>query len=165
MTERERLPNRRASVRFSIEHDGARYSVTLGKFSDGRIAELFLDTTKPDSALAMHVHDAAVLASLLLQHGITAAAIRRTISGPIATALARAEEEAHRFDRLLVRPRPNRQNLLPARPLVDDGDASLENFSDGDGDGLATFGVGLRLSPTAIEQLGGGCNTRAVVLA
>jgi hypothetical protein len=93
MSERERLPNRRGSIRFSVEHNGIRYLATLSKFNDGRIAEIFLDHTKPDSALAMHVNDAAVLASLLLQHGVTAAAIRRTICGPIATALARAEEE------------------------------------------------------------------------
>ena len=93
MNARRRLPNRRGSVRFSLEHDGIRYLATLSKFDDGRIAEIFLDHTKPDSALATHVNDAAVLASLLLQHGVTAAAIRRSISGPIATALARAEEE------------------------------------------------------------------------
>jgi hypothetical protein len=93
MNQRQRLPDRRASIRFSIEHNGIRYSATLSKFADGRIAEIFLDHWKPDSALAVHVSDAAVLASLLLQHGVTAAAIRRSISGPIAAALARAEEE------------------------------------------------------------------------
>jgi hypothetical protein len=93
MTARERLPARRASIRFSIEHDGIRHLATLTKFDDGRIAEIFLDHTKPDSALAVHAADAAALASLLLQHGVTAAAIRRSISGPIATALAHAEEE------------------------------------------------------------------------
>jgi hypothetical protein len=91
MTARARLPNRRGSIRFSIEHDGIRYLATLSRFDDGRIAEIFLDAAKPDSAIAMHAHDAAVLASLLLQHGVTAAAIRRSIAGPIATALAKAE--------------------------------------------------------------------------
>jgi hypothetical protein len=91
--DRERLSNGRGSVRFAIRHDGAAYLVTLAKFDDGRIAEIFLDAMKPDSALAVHANDAAVLASLLLQHGVTAAAIRRSISGPIATALASAEAE------------------------------------------------------------------------
>ena len=40
----------------------------------------------------MHANDAAVLASLLLQHGVTAAAIRHSIAGPLATALAHVEE-------------------------------------------------------------------------
>jgi ribonucleoside-diphosphate reductase alpha chain len=78
-------------VRFTVEHDGARYTATLSKFDDGRIAEIFLDAAKPDSQLAVHANDAAVLASLLLQHGCEAAVIRRSISGPIATALAQAE--------------------------------------------------------------------------
>jgi hypothetical protein len=90
---RERLPNRRASLRFTFEHDGARYLATVTKFDDGRLAEIFIDSPKPNSALAVHCNDAAVLASLLLQHGVTAAAIRRSISGPIATALAAADEE------------------------------------------------------------------------
>ena len=85
---RQHLSNRRGSVRFPIRHDGAVYLVTLSKFDDGRIAEIFLDCAKPDSAIAVHANDAAVLASLLLQHGVTVAAIRRSISGPIATALA-----------------------------------------------------------------------------
>jgi hypothetical protein len=92
MTQRQRLPNRRGSVRFCIRHDGASYLVTLSKFSDGRIAEIFLDSAKPDSALATHANDAAVLASLLLQHGVTAAAIRRSIAGPLATAFANVDE-------------------------------------------------------------------------
>jgi ribonucleoside-diphosphate reductase alpha chain len=91
MTKRERLPNRRGSIRFSIEHNGTRYLATLSKFSDGRIAEIFLDAHKPESSLAVHANDAAILASLLLQHGVTVAVICRSISGPIATALANAE--------------------------------------------------------------------------
>jgi hypothetical protein len=89
---RRRLENRRGSLRFSFEHGGAVYSATLSKFADGSLAEIFLDAVKPDSALAVHVSDAAVLASLLLQHGVTAAAIRHSISGPLATALAKADE-------------------------------------------------------------------------
>jgi hypothetical protein len=84
---RQHLPNRRGSMRFSFEHDGALYSATLSKFPDGRLAEIFIDARKSDSALAVHASDAAVLASLLLQHGITAAAIRHSIAGPLATAL------------------------------------------------------------------------------
>jgi len=88
---RRRLPNRRASVRFSFGYGGTRYLATLSKFDDGRLAEIFIDSPKPDSALAVHCNDAAVLCSLLLQHGVEAAAIRHSISGPIATALAKAE--------------------------------------------------------------------------
>jgi hypothetical protein len=92
MTARRRLENRRGSLRFSFKHAGAVYSATLSRFSDGSLAEIFIDAHKPDSALAVHVSDAAVLASLLLQHGVTAAAIRHSIAGPLATALAKADE-------------------------------------------------------------------------
>ena len=71
---------------------GRLYSATLSKFADGRLGEIFIDADKPDSELAVHANDAAVLASLLLQHGVTAAAIRHSIAGPLATALGLAEE-------------------------------------------------------------------------
>jgi hypothetical protein len=87
MSERQRLPDRRGSTVFSFTHSGAEFTATISKFSDGRIAEIFLDYAKPNSQLAEHANDCAVLVSLLLQHGITAAAIRHSISGPIATAL------------------------------------------------------------------------------
>ena len=92
---RQRLPNRRGSIRFSFQYENRLYSATLSKFADGKLAEVFIDTQKPDSQLAVHAADAAVLASLLLQHGVTAAAIRHSIAGPLATALAQAEEGVH----------------------------------------------------------------------
>jgi hypothetical protein len=85
---RERLPNRRASERFSFEHGGLAYTATISRYSDGRPGEIFLDCNKVNSAAAVHAQDSAVLASLLLQHGVSAATIRHSISGPIATALA-----------------------------------------------------------------------------
>ena len=90
---RQRLPDRRGSLRFSFVHDNALYSGTLSRYADGRLAEIFIDAEKPDSALALHAADAAVLASLLLQHGVTAAAIRHSISGPLSVALTHAEED------------------------------------------------------------------------
>ena len=90
--ERQHLPSRRASTAFQFVRAGIRYTATISKFDDGRLAEIFIDAAKPGSAIAEFASDAAVLASLLLQHGITAAAIRHSISGPLATALAKAEE-------------------------------------------------------------------------
>ncbi|HEX9324144.1 MAG TPA: hypothetical protein VF913_18800 [Xanthobacteraceae bacterium] len=42
---REPLPNRRASETFNLEVYGLRYTCTVSRFSDGRIAEIFLSTT------------------------------------------------------------------------------------------------------------------------
>lgn len=88
---REYLPDRRGSELFQFEHSGVEYTATVSKFSDGRLAEIFIDSRRPNSQLAEHANDAAVLASLLLQHGVTVAAIRHSISGPLASALALAE--------------------------------------------------------------------------
>jgi hypothetical protein len=90
-TVRQHLPTRRASELFQFEHSGVRYTATFSRFGDGRLAEIFVDHSRPNSHLAEHANDAAVLVSLLLQHGITAAAIRHSISGPLATALDKIE--------------------------------------------------------------------------
>src|SRR4051812_10700294 len=88
---RQRLPNDRDSEIFQFERDGIRYRATISRFADGRLAELFLDTPKPNAAIQIHAEDAAVLVSLLLQFGVSPAAIRHSISGPAATALRIAE--------------------------------------------------------------------------
>jgi hypothetical protein len=90
---RTRLPDRRGSLLFQFEHGGVEYTATVSKFSDGRLAEIFIDHRRPNSQLAEHANDAAVLASLLLQHGVTVAEIRHSISGPLSTALALAESD------------------------------------------------------------------------
>jgi ribonucleoside-diphosphate reductase alpha chain len=86
--QRETLPNRRGSESFQFQHQAITYTATISRYSDGRLGEIFLDHSRPNSQLAELANDAAVLASLLLQHGITAASIRHSISGPLATALA-----------------------------------------------------------------------------
>jgi hypothetical protein len=88
---RRHLPNRRASEVFCFEHASARYTATISRFNNGKLAEIFIDHSRPNSQLAELANDAAVLVSLLLQHGITSAAIRHSISGPIATALDKIE--------------------------------------------------------------------------
>jgi hypothetical protein len=88
---REYLPNRRGSESFQFEHAGFCYTATVSKFSDGRLAEIFIDHERPNSQIAEHAADSAVLASLLLQHGVTVTSIRHSISGPLSVALALAE--------------------------------------------------------------------------
>jgi hypothetical protein len=45
MSERRRLPNKRASESFSFEVGGLRYSATFSRFGDGDAAEIFLTNT------------------------------------------------------------------------------------------------------------------------
>ena len=92
---RERLPNRRGHELLDFEHAGIRYTAGIGRFGDGRIAEVFLNTTKHGTSLDVNARDAAVAASLLLQHGCPVETLRRALtsngdgsaSGPLARVL------------------------------------------------------------------------------
>jgi hypothetical protein len=69
MNARRRLPHRRGAVALDIEHAGHRYRMHVGYFPDGAVGEVFLDATKQNSMLDAFAADAAILVSLLLQHG------------------------------------------------------------------------------------------------
>jgi hypothetical protein len=92
---KERLPNRRGHELVDYEHCGIRYTAGIGRFDDGRLAEIFLNTAKHGTAVDTNARDAAVAASLLLQHGCPIEALRRALtrnadgsaSGPLARAL------------------------------------------------------------------------------
>ena len=89
MTNRKRLPDRRHNVAFSFEFEGFTYRASAGHFADGALAEIFLDVPgKLGTPLQSNANTAAMLASLLLQHGVTPEDISHSISGPIAVALA-----------------------------------------------------------------------------
>lgn len=88
MNDRERLPNRRANSSFGFEFEGHLYRATAGRFDDGRLAEIFLDTGKLGTPLQLNADNAAILTSLLLQHGVNPEVIRHSVAGPIAVALA-----------------------------------------------------------------------------
>ena len=95
MTARERLPNRRLSETFEIESQGLRFTATVSRFSDGTVAEVFLQNHKAGSMAGINAQDAAVVASIALQYGVPLETIRRALmrdaqgraSGPLGTAL------------------------------------------------------------------------------
>lgn len=92
---RERLPNRRASESFSFEANGLRFTATVSRFDDGRVAELFLSNHKAGNQADTYVRDAAILLSFALQHGADLDAIGRALCrdgqgralGPIGTVI------------------------------------------------------------------------------
>ncbi len=107
---RRRLPNRRRSETTEIEVGGHRLAAMVGFDETGRPVELFLSAGKTGSALDAILGDAAVVISIALQHGIPAAALRKSVSrlpetldgpaeraaSPIGAALALiAEYESH----------------------------------------------------------------------
>ena len=79
MTDRERLPARRGSTTFDFEVAGLHYTASFSRFSDGRIAEIFLSNTKPSSQSDANARDAAVAASLALQFGCPLATLQRAV--------------------------------------------------------------------------------------
>jgi ribonucleoside-diphosphate reductase alpha chain len=95
MTTCQRLPDRRDHELLDFEHVGIRYTAGVGRFEDGRPAEIFLDTAKHGTAVDTNARDAAVAASLLLQHGCSVEILSRALtrnadgsaSGPLARAL------------------------------------------------------------------------------
>jgi hypothetical protein len=95
MTARCRLPNRRTAETFEIECGGLRYTCTVGRYADGRLAEVFISGPKTNSGADVAARDASILVSLLLQHNcdpeIIAHAMSRnsegTASGVIGVAL------------------------------------------------------------------------------
>ena len=94
-TARERLPGRRASEVFDFQAMDLRFTASISRYADGRIAELFCDNHKAGSQIGTLVRDAAILLSFALQHGADVEAIRRALCrdssgralGPIGEAL------------------------------------------------------------------------------
>jgi hypothetical protein len=82
---RAALPNKRQGESFAIEHVGLRFRLQVNEYPDGRIGEVFLNWEKSDTAVDALGGDFAILISLLLQHGMTAAqighALRRNSRG------------------------------------------------------------------------------------
>ena len=89
MSRRERLPNRRGAELVDFEHAGRRWTVTVGRFDDGRIAELFLDAAKASPLVELAQ---AIVASLALQNGCAFETPRHALAGrsagPLGAALA-----------------------------------------------------------------------------
>jgi hypothetical protein len=94
---RNRLPNRRASQNIAFERDGSKYQMTVGFYPDGRPGEIFLNHDRSDSLLDVLTSDAAILASLALQHGCTletiAHALKRDGRGIAASPIGAAVDQ------------------------------------------------------------------------
>ena len=95
MTARQRLANRRASENFTFELDGLRYTATVSRMDDGRMAELFLNNHKAGNQSDTNARDAAIILSFALQYGADLETIREALSrdtagkatGPVGAAL------------------------------------------------------------------------------
>lgn len=77
MSERSRLPRRRMCESIKFSHGDQKYHATIGRYDDGRIGEVFINSAKVGSAVDINMKDAAIAVSLALQHGCDMAALRK----------------------------------------------------------------------------------------
>ena len=95
MNGRLRLANRRRSEIACFELAGIRFRATISRFDDGKIGEIFLDTNRPCSAVAVAARDIGIAASLALQSGCEVETLRKALqrlsdggpAGPLCGAL------------------------------------------------------------------------------
>jgi ribonucleoside-diphosphate reductase alpha chain len=65
--------------RSSVVGAGQRYRVTIGRFADGQLAEIFISNHKVGSDADTAARDSAVVCSIALQHGVPLETIRRAL--------------------------------------------------------------------------------------
>jgi hypothetical protein len=102
---RELLDNRRLAETFNLTSGGLAYTASIGRFADGRIAEIFLTNHKAGSAADTNAKDAAVVCSIALQFGVPLETIRHALmrdghgraGGPLGETLDRIAAEANAF--------------------------------------------------------------------
>ena len=92
MTDRERLPNRRASTNFEFELQGFHYTGSYSQFPDGRPAEIFLQNHKAGSQSDANARESAIAASIALQYGAPLKVLRKAdnADGSASTPLGKA---------------------------------------------------------------------------
>jgi hypothetical protein len=67
---RTKLPDRRGCETLDVHHNGQRFHVSIGRFRDGSLAEIFINGGKSGSDLEAVARDAAVTLSIALQYGV-----------------------------------------------------------------------------------------------
>jgi hypothetical protein len=99
---RHRLPNRHPCESLCFPHGGMNYTASIARYSDGKLAEIFISNHKCGSDADAAAKDSAVVCSLALQHGVSAETIRRALlrdsrrnpSSPLGAALDLLADEA-----------------------------------------------------------------------
>lgn len=76
---RERLPNRRPSELLDFDVNGSLHTASIGRYKDGRVAEIFLRASKSGTHLNIAMLETAVAVSMALQHGCDLDEIRQAM--------------------------------------------------------------------------------------
>ena len=79
---RETLAMRREAESFTLHFAGQTdpFVVTTARFSDGRLAEVFIDAQKRDQLFDHLARDFAILISIALQHGVPFETMRKALT-------------------------------------------------------------------------------------
>jgi hypothetical protein len=97
MNDRERLPDHREAELVDFQHAGRRWTVTIRRFADGRIAKVFIDGPR-EAPIVELAHETAIVASLALQSGCTLERLRHALAGrsagPLGASLAMVDGSA-----------------------------------------------------------------------
>jgi len=80
VTARRCLPQRREAETREMVFRGREYRLTVGRFEDGALAEIFIDAEKASTDSADDARDAALCLSLALQYGVPAETIRKAVT-------------------------------------------------------------------------------------
>jgi hypothetical protein len=97
---RERLLNRRPAEHYNFQCNGLNYTASIGRFPDGRLAEIFISSAKSGSHSDSAAKDSAVVCSIALQFGVPVDVIRHGLlrdtrgvaSSPLGCALDLIED-------------------------------------------------------------------------
>jgi hypothetical protein len=74
------LPQRRASETFDLRFWSQNFTITVGRYPNGMIGEVFIDGGKTGQDVQSTARDAAVVLSLALQYGAPLEAIRHAVT-------------------------------------------------------------------------------------
>jgi ribonucleoside-diphosphate reductase alpha chain len=82
VNERKGLPQRRHCETFDMQYGDLRgkFSVSIGRYPDDTIGEVFISGLKAGSELDSVTRDGAILLSLCLQHGVSMELIQRALT-------------------------------------------------------------------------------------
>lgn len=77
---RQVLPQRRAAETFDLRFWNQNFTITIGRYPDGAVGEVFIDGGKTGQDLQSTARDAAVVLSLAMQHGTPIETIRHAVT-------------------------------------------------------------------------------------
>jgi hypothetical protein len=77
---RKLLPQRRHAETFNLNFNNLRHTVTIGRYPDGSIGEVFIDFEKSGMPMGAIARDGAIMLSLALQYGATLENMRSAVT-------------------------------------------------------------------------------------